>query len=104
MAPCDPFDVLSAVLNLTREAVDASVFLGHRRQEYGQCLVALLSYRGRRNVTAEWKPEGGTTGIPLRARVALPYGCRVLARPQSRTECALRKARQEIGPRKGPHA
>ena len=68
----DSFDVNDAVINLTREALLASVFLGHRRREYGQCPVALLSYRGMRNVTALLEAEAGTTGIPLQARLALP--------------------------------
>ena len=68
----DSFDVNDAVLKLLREALDASVFLGHWRREYGQCQVSLLSYLGRRNVTALLEAEAGTTGIPLQARLALP--------------------------------
>ena len=75
MAALDSFDVNDAVINLTREALFASVFLGHRRREFGQCPVALLSYLGMCNVTAPLEAEAGTTGIPLQARLALPYGC-----------------------------
>ena len=68
----DSFDVSNAVLTLTRECLYALVFLGHRRREYGQCPVSLLSYLGRSNVTALLEAEAGTTGIPLQARLALP--------------------------------
>ena len=72
MAALNSFYVNDAVINLLRYALDRRVFLGHRRREYGQCLVSLLSYRGMRNVTDLWKARGGTTGIPLWARLALP--------------------------------
>lgn len=72
MAALDSFYVNDAVLNLLRYAFDPSVFLGHRRREYGQCPVSLLSYLGMRNVTDLWKARLGTTGIPLWARLALP--------------------------------
>ena len=68
----DSFDVSNAVLTLTRECLHVVVFLGHRRREYGQCPVLLLSYLGMRNVTARLEAKAGTTGIPLQARLELP--------------------------------
>jgi hypothetical protein len=64
MAAFDSLVVTDAVHNLLPDAFDASLFLGHRRREFGHCTVSLPGYRGRCNVTARLTAAGGTTGMP----------------------------------------
>jgi len=64
MAAFDSLVVSDAVNNLLPVAFVASLFLGHRRREFGHCTVSLPGYRGRCNVTAPLTAAGGTTGIP----------------------------------------
>jgi hypothetical protein len=64
MAAFDSLVVTDALHNLLPDALDASLFLGHRRREFGHCTVSLPGYRGRCNVTALLTRAGGTTGIP----------------------------------------
>ena len=47
MAAFDSLVVTDALHNLLPDALDASLFLGHRRREFGHCTVSLPGYRGR---------------------------------------------------------
>lgn len=66
------FRFTNSSYKLLRNATDQRRFVGHAALDYGQCLVSLLSYRGRRNVTVLSPLAYRTTGTNLPLRLALP--------------------------------
>jgi len=62
---------MSTVPKLLRDTPDQSWFVVHRRQDYGQCMVSLLGYRGMRNVIGRSNAPTGTIGTTLMAKIGL---------------------------------
>ena len=66
------FGFTNSSSKLLCNATSQRQFLGHAALDYGQCLVSLLSYRGRRNVTVLSPLAYRTMGTNLPLKLGLP--------------------------------
>jgi len=67
----NPRSVTNTVLKLLRDTPNQCSFLVHRPQDYGQCMVSLLGYRGMCNVIDHSNVRTGTIGTSLIAKIRL---------------------------------